>query len=149
MQEQAPLFLLSLWMFALVLPDGADRAATLGWTYLAFRALYPAIWLFIGGEDGAPFPQMFISTFPQYAINFYMAFSVLMAYGQSEDTEDWFKHDLVGVLVFTIIYLMYPPVLMKVNGALSGFFAPPSESAKTPAGSEAVATSEGAAESEA
>ena len=80
MLEQAPMFFISLWGFAFML--GADRAATLGWVYLGLRALYAPIWMILGGEGGAPFPVMFISTFPQYGINAYMAFAIVFKYGE-------------------------------------------------------------------
>lgn len=132
MQEQAPLFLASLWAFAIVLTP--DRAAMLGWTYLGLRALYAPIWMILGGEGGAPFPQMFVSTFPQYAINFYMALNVILAFGQTEDMKDWFKHDLVGVLILTIVYMGYAVgITPLINKGVTGFFAAPA-AGETPAG---------------
>ena len=142
------MFFISLWGFAFML--GADRAATLGWVYLGLRALYAPIWMILGGEGGPPVPALFISTFPQYGINAYMAFAIVFKYGQSEDLKDSFEHDLVGALVITILFLMYAAGFTPVlNKALTGFFAPPSEPEKTPEGSTAVATSEEAAESQA
>ena len=66
MNEQAPLFFSTLFSFAFVISP--SRAAMLGWVYLGLRALYAPIWLIVGGEGGAPFPHLFISTFPQVSV---------------------------------------------------------------------------------
>ena len=127
MQEQASLFLVSLWSFAFV--ASTDRAAEIGWLYIGLRALYAPIWMIVGGEKGAPFPHLFISTFPQYAINFYMALTVVIGVATDGDTDlgdDIFQHDFVGVLVFTFVYMAYAVGLTpKLNMAFTGFFAAP------------------------
>ena len=68
MQEQAVLFMSSLWLYA-VFVSAAD-ATDLGYAYLIMRSMYPVIWAVLGGEKGQPEAgSMF--TFPQYAINLY------------------------------------------------------------------------------
>ncbi len=66
LHEQSVIFLPALWMHALF--TSVPEAAMMGWSYLAFRALYPILWA-IGGGFGS---QVFISTLPQYGIVIYM-----------------------------------------------------------------------------
>ena len=52
MMEHAPLFLSSLWTFAIFV--SAAEAAKIGAVYLALRMCYPIIWAIWGGANGAP-----------------------------------------------------------------------------------------------
>ena len=56
--EQAPAFLLALWLHAAFV--SCQGAATLGWWWVGFRCLYPFVW----GRG----PFIFISTMPGYTI---------------------------------------------------------------------------------
>lgn len=88
MIEQAPLFTTALWLHACFVSPVV--ATQLGVAYLCLRLLYPVIWALFGGEDGVPhtaystvplfgpLKQIYYSTFPQYGIVFYMAFSTVL-----------------------------------------------------------------------
>ena len=122
MIEQAPLFLTSMWSFAAMVDP--ERAASLGWVYMGLRLCYTPIWLFIGGEGGAPFPQMFISTFPQYGINFYQALGVVLKVKFGKDIASYFMgSDLIGAGAISAGVLAYAVGLTpQINMAISGFF---------------------------
>jgi hypothetical protein len=66
LHEQSVIFLPALWLHALF--TSVPEAALMGWTYLAFRALYPIVWAIGGGFT----QKVFISTLPQYGIVIYM-----------------------------------------------------------------------------
>ena len=75
MLEQSPAFLVSLWLHAVFV--SCQTAATAGWIYIAFRALYPVV--FIQGP-----PWLFISTFANYFVVCYLLGStVLIALSQT------------------------------------------------------------------
>jgi len=88
MQEQAPYFTVALWLHAVFVSPVV--ATQLGAIYLVLRLMYPVIWAVFGGEDGVPhteystvplfgpLKQIYYSTFPQYGIVFYMAFSTIL-----------------------------------------------------------------------
>ena len=87
MMEHAPLFLSSLWLFAIFV--SAEEAAKIGSVYLFLRAMYPIIWAKWGGKGGAPMKpytyfffgegmNLFYCTFPQYGCVFYMALATLL-----------------------------------------------------------------------
>merc|ERR1711939_787332 len=74
--EQAPMFLTSLWLFAI--NCSATEATALGTAYLVLRALYPVMWLIKGGKNvGYPMPVGFFVTFPAYAVILTMYISVI------------------------------------------------------------------------
>jgi len=122
MQEQAVLFMSSLWLYAVFV--SATGAAELGWAYLALRSTYPVVWMVFGGESGMPANASML-TFPQYSINVYEVISVILKVGYDMDlTEMFFGYKTLGVFVFNIAYMMYA---MAVIGTLSttvfaGFF---------------------------
>ena len=58
MLEQAPCFLLALWLHAAFVD--CSGAATLGWVWIAFRCLYPFVW--------GRIPWIFCSTLPGYGV---------------------------------------------------------------------------------
>lgn len=122
MMEQAPVFLSSLWMCAVFV--SADVAATLGWAYLALRALYPLIWLFIGGEAGCPIPIIFVSTFPQYGIVTYMALATLLKCDSGDDLSEYFNGSpLLGSLACgAVIYLAVMYMYMPLAGVIGKKF---------------------------
>lgn len=122
MMEQSPLFLTSLWTMATMVSP--ERATTLGWTYLGLRCCYAPLWLVLGGESGAPFPQIFVSTFTQYGINVYQALAVIMKVKYGKDIASYFMgNDLIGAGAVSIGFLMYAVGLTpQINMALSGFF---------------------------
>uniref|UniRef100_A0A7S2U6Y9 Uncharacterized protein n=1 Tax=Attheya septentrionalis TaxID=420275 RepID=A0A7S2U6Y9_9STRA len=130
MTEQAPLFLTSLWAFALVVSP--ERAASLGMIYLGLRALYAPIWLFAGGESGAPFPAILVSTFPQYGINVYFALAVVLKVAFSMDITSFFMgSDKIGVIAVSFAFFVYAAgVIPKVHIALTCFFDKPAEDKK-------------------
>ena len=88
MIEQAPLFYTALWLHAVFVSPAV--ATNLGCAYLLLRLAYPVIWALFGGEDGVPhteysvvplfgqLKQIYYSTFPQYGIVFYLAFSTVL-----------------------------------------------------------------------
>lgn len=112
MQEQAALFLSSLWTCAFFV--SAEKAASLGTAYVLLRALYPIIWLAVGVET--PYPHIFLSTFPQYGINLYMLTMVLLkSAGDRVDLTAFFGgFDALGVFVFTAAYYTYALKLLPV-----------------------------------
>ena len=59
LHEQSIIFLVSLWMHALFVD--VPTAATLGWTWLAFRLSYVFIWALTAGKI---MPAILISTMP-------------------------------------------------------------------------------------
>ena len=90
MMEHAPLFLSSLWIFAIFV--SAEEATKVGSAYLALRFMYPIIWAYWGGAGGAPMKpytwfffgkgvNLFYCTFPQYGCVFYMALATLLKCG--------------------------------------------------------------------
>lgn len=101
MMEHAPLFLSSLWVFAIFV--SAEEATKIGTTYIALRSLYPVIWAAFGGANGAPMQpctwflfgkgmNLFYVTFPQYGCVFYMALATLLKLGLAIDL-----NSIVGV----------------------------------------------------
>lgn len=104
MMEQAPLFLTSLWSFAIVI--SADRAASLGKLYLVFRSLYAPIWLVFGGEGGPPMPHLMISTFPQYGINIYFSLSVVIKLVFEKDIDVILGSDVIGFVVCAVMFMI-------------------------------------------
>lgn len=66
LHEQSVALLPALWLHALF--TSVPEAATMGWAYLAFRALYPIIWAIGGGFS----MKVLISTVPGYGIIFWM-----------------------------------------------------------------------------
>lgn len=92
--EHAPLFLSSLWCFAVFV--SAAEAAKIGAVYVALRALYPVVWAVFGGAKGVPFSpytwflfgtsfNIFYLTFPMYGCVMYMAAATLLKLGMSVD----------------------------------------------------------------
>ena len=92
MMEQAPLFLSSLWVFAIFVSPA--EAAKIGTVYVCLRACYPFIWAVWGGANGAPMKpytwflfgkgiNLFYCTFPQYGCIFYMALATLLKLGMN------------------------------------------------------------------
>jgi len=99
MNEQSPHFLVSLWIHAIFV--SAQSATYLGIAYLVLRFLYPCIWA-LKGTSIPPFPEMFLSTFPQYAINIYMMLSLFLPLKAI-----FLGWDALGVVVVFIIYICY------------------------------------------
>lgn len=60
LEQQGP-FLLATWLHAVLVPNGAPMAASLGWAYVLSRVLYPA--LFWAGH-----PWLQVSTMTGYLI---------------------------------------------------------------------------------
>ena len=118
MTEHGIMFFPALWCYAIFVD--ADEATLLGAAYLIFRGLYPVIWATVGGESGAPFPVIFISTFPQYGIIVYECLGVLLKLSGGVDVDDYFfNSDIVGVLICTAGFLAYALGLWpKLHGLL-------------------------------
>ena len=80
---------------------------------------YPIIWALVGGGGvGAPFPQIFFSTFPQYGIAFYMALAVVLELGAGLDLNAMVGNPLlvapIGFGAFLYVFAIYlVPVLQK------------------------------------
>jgi hypothetical protein len=131
MVEQAPFFLTSLWLCAVFCSP--DKAANLGKAYLILRALYPLIWAAKGTHgEGAPFPSIFISTFPQYGVIAYMTSLVAAKHCCGTCLTELFGgYDTIGAIVFTVGFFVYAltitPVLQTTIYA-SFFPTPPAKS---------------------
>jgi uncharacterized MAPEG superfamily protein len=63
MLEQSPLFLMGLWMHAVFVSP--ESAATAGWLYIVFRAMYPIVF-------SMGIPWLFVSTFTNYFVVWYL-----------------------------------------------------------------------------
>ena len=123
MQEQAVLFNLSLWLYAVFV--SADAATSLGQTYLFLRSLYPIIWMTLGGENGWPGDIGMLFTFPQYGINLFMALSTVAKLNYSVDLVDYFLgYKALGVFAVSVSFLMgVVMTIMQLNAKVfSGFF---------------------------
>ena len=67
-----------------------------------------------GPEVGTPFPQIFISTFPQYGILVYMSLSVLLKLKYDIDLKEKVGgSDWVGCVIFTAGFLAWAFVVHK------------------------------------
>ena len=123
--EQAPMFLTSLWLFAI--NCSATEATALGTVYLVLRALYPVMWLIKGGKNvGYPMPVGFFVTFPAYAVIITMYISVIAMLGFDTEIPGGIGAKAGMVLGLTILYLVYaikvcPFLQMNVfKGAFEG-----------------------------
>ena len=122
MQEQGILFNGALWLYAVFV--SAEAASALGFAYMVLRSLYPIIWMLLGGEAGAP-EQLSMTTFPQYAINLYMAVATMMKIKGMGDLDDlFFGYKSLGVFAFTVAFMAYAVGLIASlnETTFSGFF---------------------------
>merc|ERR1712216_849918 len=139
MQEQSVLFFVPLWLMATVVDPA--RAASLGWAYLFLRVLYPVIWLLLHKNDGGPpIPHIMLSTFPQYAINVWMAANVVASVNGTDLAAVFFGSDIAGVVVFFVGYLMFAMgFTMKMAQAVYPKFFP-KDASLLPGGQTSSAT---------
>ena len=83
-------------------PDHADAPSQVIWAATQ------------GPEVGTPFPQIFISTFPQYGILVYMSLSVLLKLKYDIDLKEKVGgSDWVGCVIFTAGFLAWAFVVHK------------------------------------
>ena len=126
MIEQAPIFFAALWSHAIFCSP--ETATALGFAYLTFRLAYPIIWALVGGGGvGAPFPQIFFSTFPQYGIAFYMALAVVLEVGLGIDLNEAVGAPLVvapvGFGAFLYVFAIYGVPILQKNVFAKAFIA--------------------------
>lgn len=75
MLEQMVPFLACLWLHAIFVADGPRLSTTLGWVYVATRALYP---LGLGDRLGRGIrPLVLLITVPNYLVIFYFSYAVV------------------------------------------------------------------------
>eukprot|EP00611_Tribonema_gayanum_P019197 TRINITY_DN326_c0_g1_i1.p1 TRINITY_DN326_c0_g1~~TRINITY_DN326_c0_g1_i1.p1 ORF type:complete len:159 (-),score=47.21 TRINITY_DN326_c0_g1_i1:258-734(-) len=78
MLEQAIIFLPSVWL-ALITADASSIASIVnrGYAYVAFRALWPAAWKYVGPKYVTP--AILLCTGPMYLINFSLFYDIYKA----------------------------------------------------------------------
>ena len=124
MQEQAVLFMGSLWLYAVFI--SASDATDLGKAYLVLRSLYPGVWMVFGGEAGMPMIGSQL-TFPQYAINLFMATSVVAKLGYNFDLVEVFMgYKTLAIVAYNFGFMMYAMgvIGMLTEKVFAGFFKP-------------------------
>jgi hypothetical protein len=98
--EQSIFFIVSLWIHAIF--SSKDDAATLGYTWLAFRALYPWVWMWNGRFK---VPDQLLITLPQYSIILYMMGSTMLQLKYNINVKDLsFGNKWYGVVLFGIFF---------------------------------------------
>ena len=99
MHEQSTLFLVSLWCHAVF--SSKEDAATLGYMWLACRAIYPWIWMWNGKFK---IPDQILSTMPQYSFVLYMMGSTVLQYKYNFDVKEKCGGLWMGVLAFCMLF---------------------------------------------
>ncbi|XRA95945.1 hypothetical protein NFJ02_01g36400 [Pycnococcus provasolii] len=102
MTEQWPMFLSALWTHAIfVSPVTAVQA---GYVWLAMRALYPFVRLFTNENE----PATMATTMPQYFVNVYLVFAVVMKIGFGATFNPFLSPIVYMVLCGTSLMVVHP-----------------------------------------